>query len=66
MSIIPLGGDTDCLKRYDYSVKYWRYDKVYNSNVTDSWKYAQMIKEDNYDTDKQHAIEKSDRASSEE
>ena len=48
MSIIPCGNDTESLKelgRYDYSVKYWRYDKVYNSNVTDSWKYAQMIKD---------------------
>ena len=41
-----------------------KYEEYY---VTEYWEYAQMIKEDsNNDTDKQHAIEKSDRASSEE
>lgn len=40
-----------------------KYEEYY---VTEYWEYAQMIKEDNYDTDKQHAIEESDRASSEE
>ena len=40
-----------------------KYEEYY---VTEYWEYAQMIKEDNNDTDKQHAIEKSDGASTEE
>lgn len=40
-----------------------KYEEYY---VTEYWEYAQMIKEENDGTDKQHAIEKSDRASSEE
>ena len=40
-----------------------KYEEYY---VTEYWEYAQMIKEENNDTDKQYAVEKSDRASSEE
>ena len=40
-----------------------KYEEYY---VSEYWEYAQMIKEANNDTDKQHAIEESDRASSEE
>lgn len=39
-----------------------KYEEYY---VTEYWEYAQMIKEENNDIDKQHAVEKSDRASSE-
>ena len=40
-----------------------KYEEYY---VTEYWEYAQMIKEENNDTDKQYTVEKSDRASSEE
>ena len=40
-----------------------KYEEYY---VTEYWEYAQMIKEANNDTDKQHAIEKSDRTSTKE
>lgn len=39
-----------------------KYEEYY---TTEYWEYAQMIKEENNDTDKQYTIEKSDRASSE-
>ena len=40
-----------------------KYEEYY---TTEYWEYAQMIKENNNDTDKQYTVEKSDRASSEE
>ena len=40
-----------------------KYEEYY---VTEYWEYAQMIKEENNDTDKQRTVKESDRASSEE
>lgn len=40
-----------------------KYEEYY---TTEYWEYAQMIKEDSNDTDKQYTVEKSDRTSSEE